>query len=78
MELQFLEIRLKIYLLTQQIQIYQHEPLTENIVKKINPNISLFEIKEEVEEIGYCYVNDNDVLLNPDKQITEKTHYVAA
>jgi hypothetical protein len=33
--------------------IYEHKPLTDNIVKSINPYISLDEIKEKITSIGY-------------------------
>ena len=33
--------------------IYEHRPLTEEIVRELNPEISLKDLKVDVEEIGY-------------------------
>jgi hypothetical protein len=34
-------------------EIYQHKPLTAALVEALNPNITLDELKQDIEEIGY-------------------------
>jgi hypothetical protein len=34
--------------------IYEHQPLTEELVKSLNPEISLLELEEDIKEIGYA------------------------
>ena len=36
--------------------IYQHEPLTEEMVKTLNPERKFADLKEDIEEIGYATV----------------------
>lgn len=33
--------------------IYEHNPLTKNIVSDLNPDVSIRQLKEDIEEIGY-------------------------
>jgi len=34
-------------------KIYEHESLTKNLVKRLNPELSIAELREDIEEIGY-------------------------
>lgn len=39
-------------------RLYNHEPLTSQLVRQINPSIRLADIIEDLEEIGYPYVTE--------------------